>query len=194
MTRFLTFRSVCVMLLGTFILSMGTIAPAHAFLDGMKKDGATGGQKFAVVNVARLMADSKAGKALNAELQSELKALKAENDEKETALVKENDQISAQVRSLSSSEAKALREKFAAKVNKLKEEAQAKRKDIDERSSKALITLRDSILKILKKVSDEKGYSAVFAQQSVVLLDGGINLTDEVLKQLNKDLPTLSMK
>lgn len=177
-----TLQATCLALITCLV--MVAAMPAHAFLLDGNKDGKS--SSFAIVNVARLMSESKAAKALNSELQAELKAFKADTDRKEQALVKENETISEND--------KAAFQKFRAKVEKMKAATKAKREAIDERSGKALTTLRDTILKIVKEISDKNGYDAVFAQQNVVLMSGNINLTDEVMSELDKRLPTLSMK
>lgn len=177
-----------------FLLFLAFLPVAQASILG----GLTGGDNakassFAIVNVASLVSDSKAGQAINAQLKAELKALKEENDQKETALVKERSEIEGRTASLSAEEGRILRNDFRAKVDRMKAEAAAKRTALDEKSEKAFLKLRDAILTIVKDLSDKRGYDAVFAQQNVVLMSKEVNITDQVMEVLNASLPSLSL-
>jgi len=140
---------------------------------------------FAVLNVTKLMSESDAAKSLKEQLDVEKSALLSENSEQEKKLTEERKKL----KDAPEAEIKA----FYAKVAKLKDKAQAKKAALDDRSGRALLKIRDAILKASKKVMDANGYDAVFAQQSVVLLKGDINITAEVLELLNKELPKVEL-
>ncbi len=177
-----TIRNILAITMVVSFLAINTPqAQAFGLVGG--KDDAKG--SFAILNVAKLMSESDAAISLRQQLNVERDALKAENDKLEAKLAKEG-------KTLKDASQEKL-QVFYKKVDKLKEKAQAKKASLDERSGRALIKIRDAVLKESKKVMDDKGYDAIFAKQSVVLLKGDINITAEVLESLNKELPEVEL-
>ena len=99
----------------------------------------------------------------------------------------------AQRETLSEDEYAALETTFLEKVNAKKADAKVLRDDLDAKASAALQTLRDKVLEISHAIAKEEGYNAVFAQQNVVLVDKSINITDQVMLQLNEELTNLTL-
>lgn len=166
-------------------------APAHAFFGGKDYESvvhAENGYSFGIVNFAKLMGESKAGKDLAQKIKKDLDALKAENSKKEDTLRKEKAALAA----LTGDEKQKETQTFAKKLAAAKNEAAKKRKKIDTRSGKAVEKLRKAIFDVLKDIQKANGYQAVFNQQSVVLMDNGVNITGQAMDALNQKMQTVS--
>jgi outer membrane protein len=147
-----------------------------------------------VVNVAKIMRDSKAAVSVRNQLQAKQKAFQAELDGKEKALLAEDQALVKQKDSTDKAafekKVKDFREKAAAEQRGV----QAKKAALDKSFAAALEDIQKNVLDIVKQVAAEKKLNLVVSSAQVLYSDNSLDVTDEVLKRLDSKLPTVAVK
>lgn len=148
-------------------------------------------EKIAVVDLAYLVAESKAGKSIGNQLDTQRKAYANQIMAKEKAFKAESQTLEAQKGKLS-------KEEFEKKVIAFREKAQTAGKEVSKRQiafKKAYVTalekLREEIVKIVAGISSKKGIALVLNRQEVVLVDSKMDITKEVLGQLDAKVTSI---
>ena len=71
---------------------------------------------------------------------------------------------------------------------------QARRKVLDQAFNDSMNAVRSNLLNIVNAVAHEHGANLVLIKQQVLWTDKVLDVTDEVLGRLNKDLPQVTIK
>lgn len=147
-----------------------------------------------VVNVTKILQDSKAAKSATAQLQAKQKAFQNDLDAKEKALHAESQALEKQKNS-------ADKAAFEKKVKEFREKAANEQRDIQKKTvsiNKAQSAATEEVLKntyeIVKQISSEKKFNLVIPSTQVLYVDTSLDITDEVLKRLDAKLPTVAVK
>jgi Skp family chaperone for outer membrane proteins len=147
-----------------------------------------------VVNVAKIMHDSKAATSVRNQLQAKQKSFQADLDAKEKALLAEDQAL---VKQKDSTDKAA----FEKKVKDFRERAateqrgvQSKKAALDKSFAGALEEIQKNVLDIVKQVAAEKKLTLVLSTTQVLYADDSLDVTAEVLKRLDAKLPTVAVK
>lgn len=148
-------------------------------------------QKIAVVDLSLLISQSKAGKSIRDQIDAQRKSYGAQLEKKEKDFNKEGADLKAQ-------QGKISKEEFVKKYNAYIQKAKAaelevrKRRDSFEKAYvTALEKIREHIVKIVAAISTEKGIALVLNRQEVVLVDTKMDITQEVLKELDAKVSSI---
>ncbi len=149
---------------------------------------------FGVIDMSRVMKETDAAKGIFAELESKRgeyqKQVKKEEDSLRTAeqeIIKQKDKMSEE-------EFKKAKMSFEEKVFAAQKLVQERKKTLDDALNNSIDKLRAAAAKETAAVAKEKGYSAVFTQDAVMLAEPGLDLTDEVVKRLNANTKKIPIK
>lgn len=167
-----------------FTLVAGLILATPAFAD----------TTVGVVNVAKILHDSKAATSIRAQVQAKQKDFQAQLDNKgkelqaeQQALVKQKDAID--------------KEAFNKKVQEFRQKEASAQKAVQEKSvqldksvNDALGEVQKVINDIVKDVASEKKMTLVVSAGVVLYGDNSLDITDEVLKRLDSKLTTVTVK
>lgn len=147
-----------------------------------------------VVNVAKIMQESKAATSVRSQLQSKQKSFQGELDSKEKELL-------AQDQGLVKEKDKTPKEEFDKKVAAFREKAAGaqrevaqKKAQLDKAFAAALEEVQKNVLDVTKQVASEKKLTLVVSSAQVLYGDPSLDITDEVLKRLDSKLPSVSVK
>ena len=147
-----------------------------------------------IVNVAKIMQDSKAANSVRSQLQTKQKSFQAELDAKEKDLLAED-------QSLVKQKDKVDKDAFDTKVKAFKEKAadaqrqvQEKKASLDKAFTAALDEIQKNVLDITKQVANEKKLNLVVSSAQVLYGDPSLDITDEVLKRLDAKLSNVPVK
>ena len=147
-----------------------------------------------VVNVAKIMRDSKAATSVRSQLQAKQKSFQSELETKEKALLAEDQALVKQKDSADKAafekKVKAFREKAAAEQRAV----QTKKGQLDKAFAASLEEIQKAVTDIVKQVSTEKKLNLVLSSAQVLHGDPSLDITDEVLKRLDAKLPTVAVK
>jgi len=167
-----------------FILALLSAGQVHA----------QSGGPFAVVDIDRLMGDSKAGRSIQNQLQDSRESFQKEFSEKEQELREKEKSILQQRDDLSAEEFAKKRQEFESSLLETRKLFQQRRNALDEALNEAMIKLRKEIVEISANLAEEKGYSMILSRENVVIVEKDLDVTDEALKRLNKNIQKIDLK
>lgn len=151
------------------------------------------GLNILVVDVQSLLQNSKSAKMVRQQIEQKRAEYAKEISHKEGMLRQERDTLQRQQNSLSQEALTQKGKEFQAKVNELDRSVQAKRQALERSNAEALEKIQEAMLKIITDISKERKSNLVFQRSELVLFDQGFDVTDEVLRKLDEQLPTLTV-
>ncbi len=178
--------------LAMFICALfsGALLPSEAYAQAQDKAGAS----VAVVNVQKILTESKAAESIQGQAQKRRKELQEEFSKLEDSLRENEKKLLEQRASLSTEEFMKKRDDFEQKLLEARSKAQRERRTLDEALLSATNTIRGEILKVVSKLAEERGYDLVLTRQNIVLVSKSHDITEDVLGAVNKALPKLNLK
>lgn len=176
-------RTLYSSLLALCLVALVAVTPAHAAtIEGV-----------GVVNIPKIMRESKAANSVREQLKNKQKAFQSELDAKEKALQQEDQTLAKQRTNLSQEAFGQKVEAFRQKALGVRQEIQQKRAQLDKGFEGALTKIQDTTLAIVKEVANEKGLKLVVSSSTVLYSDSAMDITPEVLNRLNSKLPNVSV-
>jgi outer membrane protein len=170
-----------------------TILAAFLMLTPLTANAA-GALQIAIVDVEKILAESKAAQSLQTQLQAKKEAFQKEFSEKEkqlkaseTALLKEKEKLTPEE---FAKKGKAYSETLI-QTNK---DFQKSRASLDAGVSRAMKELRKGIVEAAAKVANDKGYEIVLTRESVLIAEKALDITDDVLKAINEKVTNIPLK
>ena len=146
-----------------------------------------------VIDLNKILSDADA--AITAAEQIEEIANEIENEIKisDEEIIKEQDSL-IEAQSIMAPEAfESKRNEYEIKVQKYNNERQSKLIKIDELIALSRNEILLAMKPILEEVSNEKGITIILEKTSIMLNAEKMDITNEVLKKLNKSLPTIKV-
>ena len=147
-----------------------------------------------VVNVGKILQDSKGAASVRNQMQAKQKAFQAEFDAKEKSLIAEDQSLLKEKNSIEKDaldkKVKALREKAAS----VQREGQDKKAQLDKAFASSLDEIQKNVLEVVKRVAAEKKLNLVVSSAQVLYTEQSYDITDEVLKRLDAKLPNVAVK
>ncbi len=146
-----------------------------------------------VIDVNQILTDADA--SITAAEQIEKIAIEIEKEIKvsDEEIIKEQNLL-IESQSIMAPEAfEAKRNEYESKVQKYNNERQSKLMKIDELIAVSRNDILNAVKPILEEISNEKGITIILEKTSVMLNAEKMDITNEVLKKLNKSLPTIKV-
>ena len=146
-----------------------------------------------VIDINKILSDADA--AITAAKQIEEIAIEIENEIKlsDEEIIKEQN-ILIESQSIMAPEAfETKRNEYEIKVQKYNNERQSKLMKIDELIAVSRNDILNAMKPILEEISNDKGITIILEKASIMLNAEKMDLTNEVLKKLNKSLPTIKV-
>tara|TARA_B100001093_G_scaffold465833_1_gene483799 strand:- start:1542 stop:2078 length:537 start_codon:yes stop_codon:yes gene_type:complete len=146
-----------------------------------------------VIDINAILSDADA--AITAAKQIEEIAIEIENEIKSSdeEIIKEQNLL-IESQSIMAPEAfESKRKEYEIKVQKYNNERQSKLLKIDELIAVSRNDILNAMKPILEEISNEKGITIILEKASIMLNAEKMDLTNEVLKKLNKSLPTIKV-
>ncbi len=147
----------------------------------------------AIVDMQRVMADAKAAKSAKDQLESKQKQFQNQVRKTETDLQKQDQELAKQ-RSLLSADA------FKEKLEEFRDEAASAQKDVQTKRIKlrrafelSIVTIQKKVTQIIADIAKSKGYDAVLPKAQTLYTNDGLDITNEVLSRLDRELPALTV-
>ncbi|MEZ5691849.1 MAG: OmpH family outer membrane protein [Rickettsiales bacterium] len=151
-------------------------------------------QLIAVVDIQRIMQSSTAAQDVRSQLEKKQKAFQDEITKKEKELKKEDEEI---VKKKSVLSKKAFEEKvlaFRKKATATQKDVQSKKVLLDNAFQRALNDIQKNVTEIISDIAKEKGFYIALPTSQILYANTALDISDEVLKRLNKQLPKLTVK
>ena len=155
--------------------------------------GQPGAIIIGIIDDQAVMQNSKAGKALQADLGKQYAAFKSEISQQETTLRNQAQQLQQQQASLSAEAFQKKRQDLDQQVEQYRKNAQNRKDQLDRAQAAGLKQLRDAFGKVAAEIASARGMSLVLFRSSVVLSSAAFDITPDVLKRFDQTLPTVSL-
>lgn len=151
---------------------------------------------IAVVDIQKLMADSKAANSIRnqgVKIRNEYKK-RIKTIEKELASLDKKLLDVAKDKDSSADEIKKQRDKFQERLIKGQKETAELNVKLDNSLKEALGKLSKEIIEITEDIADDDGYSLIVSKSNVIYVGPQHDITDKVMTRLNKSLRSVSVK
>ena len=152
-----------------------------------------GGIIIGIVDDQTVIQNSKAGKALQENLNKQYTAFKAEIGQQETALRNQAEQLQQQQASLSPEAYQKKRQELDQQVEQYRKNAQNRKDQLDRAQAAGLKQLRDVFGKVAAEVANARGMSLVLFRSSVAVWTAAVDITPDVQKRFDQALPTVTL-
>lgn len=145
----------------------------------------------AVIDYQRILREARAAKSIREQIDQRREAYQGEIGREEERL-READQAFAKQRSLLTPEALAeKRRDFEKEVVEVQRMVQERRRKLDLASAAALGEVKESLIEIVTGIAEARGFNLVLPSSEVLFFARSIDLTEEVLAQLDERLPSV---
>ena len=169
-----------------FVVVVGL--PGHA-----AKAQQTPAFSVALIDVQRILRESGAAEGVRKKMEGYRASLQAEVGQEETELRKVDEELKRQ-RSLLSPEAlDQRRREFQQRVTDFQRRVQERRRAYDRSGFDAMNRIRDEVLRIVQEIGAERKITLVLDTGQVIFFHANLEITDQVLEQLNKRLPKVEV-
>lgn len=159
-----------------------------------------GDKGYAVVNVDRVMLTTKAAKNVEKQLKKkteeyskEFSSRERELREAQQKLIEENNNLGKDASEDKIKDFEKKRQDFEKKRFETQQLFQKRRGSLSDAVKTANAQIQKSMFESVAKIAEESNYSIVFDRKSVVIVEETLDITDEVIKRVNKDLPEIKL-
>lgn len=149
---------------------------------------------IAIVDVEKVLTESKAAQSLQKQLQTKKEAFQKEFSAKEKQLRGTETALLAEREKLSAEEFAKKRKAYEESIIETRKLFQKSRNSLDQGVAKAMIELRKNIVEATAKIADEKGYDIVLTRESVLIAEKNLDITTDVLKALDARVSNIPLK
>lgn len=148
---------------------------------------------IAVVDVLRIMNVSKAAQSIQTQRETRREEFLAEISKSEQELQGLEKTLLAKRSTLTAEDYAKERKHYEEKLLNVRKLTQSRKKSLEEASGQAMNELRDHLYTIVQSIADERGYTLVISNQNVITGAKSLDITEETLKRLDRELPAVPM-
>ncbi len=174
----------CMILPGSGGLTMARAQTSTTSVDG---------PIIAVLDVQQVLRRAAAAKGIREVMEARRKKFEKEISEERLQLQGEETQLRKQSTILSPEAMSNKRRVLENKVSDLRRKAEQKRGILNRAFNGATRELRQEIAKVLADLMKEQNITITLARKAVLVFDQRLNVTEEVLKRLDKNLPNVKI-
>lgn len=144
----------------------------------------TGKNSVGVINIQKIMVESKSGKEAKMVFEKELESKRTALSSKEKSARAIEDDLKANGAKMKADARKVKEAKLAEEIKELRRVKQDMEDELKKKDNELTSKILKDVLEITKKVGDERGFSLILQTgPQVVYLDQSIDITGEVLKR-----------
>ena len=148
---------------------------------------------IAVLDLNRVLLDAKAAKGAAEQIDKIAKDIEDELVKSDENMIKEQNKL-IEAQSIMAPEAFELKRKeYEEKVQNYNIERQKKLISVDKLVESSRNEILDKLKPILEQISEKKGITVILEKGTVLLNAETMEITDEVIKILNKELPKIEV-
>jgi outer membrane protein len=148
----------------------------------------------AVVDVQKILEESKASKTVQAALEKQRTAFQNDISNQENTLRTADQDLSRQRATLSAEDYDKKRQDLEQKAATLRRDVQTKRQQLDRMFQTSMNTIRTTLLQVIDEIAAERKATLVLSRNQVLLAAKEYEITDEAMKRLNAKLPTVAVE
>lgn len=146
-----------------------------------------------VIDLNRILAESDAAVMAAKQIEEIATDIQNEIADSDKAIIDEQNQLIESQAIMAPEAFESKRKDYENKVDNYNSERQLKLIRIDELIAESRSNVLNALKPILEEISNEKGITILLEKGSVMLNADKMDITNEVLKKLNKDMPKLEV-
>ena len=150
-------------------------------------------EKIAVVDAQALITKSKAGKSIQSQIEKQRDVYRGQLSKIEKELMEDGKKLQDDVANKNTAAFIAKNKAFEAKKASYQKQAQEKGQSLEKGAGEALLTIRTSIASVVKDIAAKDHYTLILTRDNVVLAEEGMDITDKVMAELDKNLPDVKL-
>lgn len=170
------------------LVAAGLLAAAPAMAAETSAPAVAKSVSFGIMDMEGVLKKSTAGADILATVDAKRKEYEGLIAKEEAALKKEKEDIVKQRDKMTEVEFENKRKAFEQKAADAFKKVQERKQTLDYAINTSMVKLREEALKVTAEIARARGLDAVFSDDSVILAETGYDISDEVLKTLNKDV------
>jgi Skp family chaperone for outer membrane proteins len=147
----------------------------------------------AIVDVQRVLQESSAASRVKKQVEDQSSYFQKQIAKEESFLRDEEKKLAALRENAEADQYSAAEQKLRERFLFVERQVQARRKDLDLAYNAAMKKVREYLVDIVEKESKARGVNLVVVKQQVIWHDSTIDMTDVVLRDLNKQLPDITL-
>lgn len=148
---------------------------------------------LAIVDMNRVMHKAVAAEAIRKEVGVKYKQFQAEIDKMEKELHTDKEALDKKMAGMSEAEREKQEKAFRARIDKIERLMQERKQTLTTANNSSMRKLMEEVTKILGDMAKKKSYDAILTQEAVILAAKTMDITDEVLERLNKDVKKIDI-
>ena len=148
---------------------------------------------IAIVDLNLILSDSKAAKAATKDFEKIQKDTESEIVESDKLMLEERNKLIEQQSVIAPEAFEVKAQDYEKKLQNYQVEKQNKLRNLEGVLQKARNEILENVKPILEELSKELGVTVILEKNSVLLSATNMDITDEVIKKLNKELPKIKV-
>lgn len=149
--------------------------------------------KIAVVDIDKILSESKAGKSVRQQLNSRRESFQKEFSALEDNLTNAQETLMQKKNDLTAEEFTTKRKNFEKQLFETQNLFKKRRNALDKGLGDALAKLRQHIIRVTAEIANEKKYQVVLTRDSVVIIEKEMDITETVLSRLNAQVSNIPL-
>ena len=151
------------------------------------------GTVIAILDMERILRESKAATALRQEVDRQRQAHQTTLREQESALRTADQELARQRAVLSAESFTAKRKELQEQAVNLQQEFVSRQKEMEALFGRGIGQVRNALAQVAKEIADERGINLILLKATIVLASRDLDITEEALKRLDERLPTVDL-
>ncbi len=151
-------------------------------------------ESVAVLDVIKLLKNSDAAVSMKDQLNSIAKKYTEEDQKQKKEIQKKEEELLRQKATLTPEAFSDRKNAFEKTVIEFNKSSNTKRQALAQAEKDAINQIEDEVEKIVQKISDEQQIGAVLRKSAIILSDPKLDITQNVIDELNKKLSSVKVK
>jgi Skp family chaperone for outer membrane proteins len=150
---------------------------------------------IAIIDVQRILEESLAAKSVQKQLEAQRAKFQSETENEENGLRKEEDELGKARDQASTPDAvpSEREQQLRQKMLMVERRVDTRRKLLEQAFDDSMKEVRKMLLGIVESIAKSHGANLVLVKQQALWVDAPLDITDEVLTQLNQKMPQLTV-
>ena len=154
---------------------------------------ATPTAKIVILEFQRIMRESAAANDIKAQVDQRRQVYQNEITKQEQELREAEKELSRQATILAPEALAQKRREFESRVAQLQTGMQARKRELDQAYAYGMKEVQRALTVIIAALAKERGFNLVLPHGQIVFADSSLNITDEALRRLNAQLPSVKV-
>lgn len=147
-----------------------------------------------IVDVQKILRDSQASRSLQPQIEKLRKNYQSSLRKREAELRKASQELQRQRAILSPQAFAKRRNAYEETARTAQVDFQRRKRQLDDVYGAAMRTIQKSMVVAAAKVAEERNFDIVLPKSLVLLADQKLDITGEVLRRIDKDLPSIKLE